>query len=143
MKALRTIPCILLSLVAAACGGAPTATLLARILAGRFSNELLITFASMHPGWPDTTAVRTSLPKFHSVMRHVLRSAEEGADTVVWLAASDRARGTVGAFWFDRRVAPEYPLPWTRESPGLRQELFALCEKLSGVTFENIYRGRP
>jgi dehydrogenase/reductase SDR family protein 12 len=115
---------------------------LAHILADRFSIELPITFASMHPGWADTTAVRTSLPKFHSVMRHVLRSSEEGADTVVWLAASDRARGTLGAFWFDRRVATQYPLPWTRESPVVRQKLFALCEKLSGVTFENIHRGR-
>ncbi len=116
---------------------------LAHILAERFSKELPITFASMHPGWADTTAVRTSLPKFHSVMRHDLRSAEEGADTVVWLAASDRAKGTLGAFWFDRRLAPEYPFPWTRESRVVRQELFALCQKLSGVTFEDIHGERP
>jgi dehydrogenase/reductase SDR family protein 12 len=115
---------------------------LAHILAERFSNELPITFASMHPGWADTMAVRTSLPRFYSVMRHVLRSAEEGADTVVWLAASDCAKGTRGALWFDRRVTPEYPVPWTRESPVMRQELFALCEELSGVTFEDIHRGR-
>ena len=114
---------------------------LAHTLASLFSKERPITFASMHPGWADTTAVRTSLPKFHSVMRHVLRNAEEGADTVVWLAASDRAKGTLGAFWFDRRVAPEYPLPWTRESPAVRQELLALCDKLSGVTFGTIPRG--
>ena len=115
---------------------------LARTLASLFSSELPITFASMHPGWADTTAVRTSLPEFHAVMRHLLRSAEEGADTVVWLAASDCARGTRGALWFDRRVALEYPFPWTHESPVVRQELFALCEKLSGVTFANLERGR-
>lgn len=115
---------------------------IAHIFAERFSKELPITFASMHPGWADTTAVRTSLPKFHSVMRHVLRSAAEGADTVAWLAASDRPKGTVGAFWFDRRVAPEYPLPFTRERPVVRQELSALCEKLSGVTFADFHRGR-
>jgi NAD(P)-dependent dehydrogenase (short-subunit alcohol dehydrogenase family) len=111
---------------------------LAHLLAERFSKELPITFASMHPGWADTTAVRTSLPRFYSVMRHLLRSADEGADTVVWLAASDRAKGTGGAFWFDRRLAPEYPFPWTRESPDARRELYALCERLSGVTFETV-----
>ncbi len=109
---------------------------LAHILAQRFSNGPPITFSSMHPGWADTTALRTSLPRFHSVMRYLLRSADEGADTVVWLAVSDRAKGTHGSFWFDRRVAPEYPLSWTRESPVARRELLALCEKLSGVTFE-------
>ena len=111
---------------------------LAHILADRLSDGAPITFASMHPGWADTTAVRTSLPRFHSIMRHVLRSAEQGADTIVWLAASERAKGTRGAFWFDRRVAPEYPIPWTRERPGEREQLVGLCERLSGVTFATI-----
>ncbi len=108
--------------------------ILAHILADRFSGGAPITFASMHPGWADTTAVRTSLPRFHAIMRPVLRSAEQGADTVVWLGSSERARGTRGAFWFDRRVASEYPFPWTRESPGVREQLLGLCERLSGVT---------
>jgi dehydrogenase/reductase SDR family member 12 len=87
----------------------------------------------LHPGWADTTAVRTSLPRFHSLMQSVLRTAEQGADTVVWLAASARPKGTPGQFWFDRRVAVEYPLPWTRETQGARDELFARCEQLSGL----------
>jgi NAD(P)-dependent dehydrogenase (short-subunit alcohol dehydrogenase family) len=107
---------------------------LAHILAERFSNELPITFASMHPGWADTPALRTSLPMFHSLMRAVLRTPEEGADTVVWLAAADAVKGTRGAFWFDRGVASEYPLPWTRETPSVRAELLAACERLSGMT---------
>ena len=106
--------------------------LLGHILADRL-RERGVTFASMHPGWADTAAVRTSLPKFYAMMRHVLRSAEQGADTVVWLAASDRARGTHGELFFDRRVAPEYPLPWTRETSAARAELLGMCEKLSGV----------
>jgi dehydrogenase/reductase SDR family protein 12 len=113
---------------------------LAHVLAERFPEGRPITFASMHPGWADTTAVRTSLPKFHAIMRRFLRSAEQGADTVVWLAASARARGTKGAFWFDRRVTPEYPFPWTRERPGAREDLLALCEKLSGVVLESSRR---
>jgi dehydrogenase/reductase SDR family protein 12 len=88
--------------------------ILAHVLAEGFSENGLITFARMHPGWADTTAVRTSLPRFHSVMRHFLRSPEQAADTIIWLAASDRAKGTRGDLWFDRRVAPEYPVPFTR-----------------------------
>jgi len=43
----------------------------------------------MHPGWADTPAVRTSMPDFYNKMKNKLRTAEEGADTIVWLAASD------------------------------------------------------
>ena len=107
--------------------------ILAHGLAERYRERAPITFASMHPGWADTTAVRTSLPKFHKTMQKVLRTAEQGADTVVWLAASPRPKGTLGKFWFDRRVAAEYPLPWTRESKQARERLIELCERLSGV----------
>ena len=107
--------------------------ILAHVLADRYRGAAPITFASMHPGWADTTAVRTSLPKFHKTMEKVLRTAEQGADTVVWLAASQRPKGTNGKFWFDRRVAIEYPLPWTRESRTTREQLFELCERLSGM----------
>ncbi len=107
--------------------------ILARALAGRYRGQAPITFASMHPGWADTTAVRTSLPKFHETMKNVLRTAEQGADTVVWLAASPRPKGTLGKFWFDRRVAAEYPLPWTRESRRGREQLFELCERVTGM----------
>ncbi len=43
---------------------------------------------SMHPGWADTPGVTDSLPSFAKVMRPLLRSPAEGADTIVWLTAS-------------------------------------------------------
>jgi NAD(P)-dependent dehydrogenase (short-subunit alcohol dehydrogenase family) len=46
---------------------------------------------AMHPGWADTPGVETSLPGFYKVTRRFLRSPEEGADTIVWLAASTEA----------------------------------------------------
>lgn len=110
--------------------------ILAHVLAERFSDRSPITFASMHPGWADTKAVRTSLPKFHAVMNGVLRTAEQGADTVVWLATSERPRGTRGDFWFDRRVASEYPLPWTRERRGAREALVDRCERLGAISLD-------
>ncbi|MFY8135348.1 MAG: SDR family NAD(P)-dependent oxidoreductase, partial [Aquimonas sp.] len=42
---------------------------------------------AMHPGWVDTEGVRSALPQFRRVLRRWLRSAEEGADTALWLAA--------------------------------------------------------
>ncbi|MBM4362063.1 MAG: SDR family NAD(P)-dependent oxidoreductase [Deltaproteobacteria bacterium] len=108
--------------------------ILTHLLAERFRDSS-ITSCCMHPGWADTTAVRTSLPRFYAVMRRLLRTAEEGADTVAWLAVSPRAREGKRLFFFDRRPAPEYPFPGTRESPALRDQLWSLCEAASGLTF--------
>ena len=86
----------------------------------------------VHPGWADTPAVRTSLPRFWNVMRRVLRTPAEGSDTVVWLAASTAARGQSGRFWFDRQARSTHLLPWTRERLKDRQALRRLCERLTG-----------
>ncbi|MCB1308976.1 MAG: SDR family NAD(P)-dependent oxidoreductase, partial [Leptospiraceae bacterium] len=45
-----------------------------------------ILFFSMHPGWADTAGVQRSLPTFRMLTRPVLRTAEQGADTILWLA---------------------------------------------------------
>ena len=50
-----------------------------------------IFWASMHPGWADTPTVRTSLPEFYEKMKDKLRTVEQGADTIVWLACSKNA----------------------------------------------------
>lgn len=87
------------------------------------------TVSAMHPGWADTPAVRSSLPRFHAVMRGRLRKPAEGADTVLWLAASEAAQGRSGRFWFDRAVRSPHLLPWTRESEAERDALRALCDQ--------------
>jgi NAD(P)-dependent dehydrogenase (short-subunit alcohol dehydrogenase family) len=87
---------------------------------------------AMHPGWADTPAVRSSLPRFHRIMRLVLRTPAEGADTVVWLAASARARGSSGGFFFDREPRGAHLLPFTRESEAERRALWKLCEEVTG-----------
>lgn len=107
--------------------------ILTHLLAERVSGRYPITFASMHPGWVDTAAMRASLPRFYAAMRGLLRTAEQGADTAVWLAANTAPTRTNGAFWFDRREALEYPLPFTREGLAEREQLLLLCERLSGV----------
>jgi len=89
-----------------------------------------VTVNSMHPGWADTPAVADSLPRFHRVTEAILRTPAEGADTVVWLAASAAAEGETGRFFFDRRRARTHWIPSTRESRSDRRALWELCENL-------------
>lgn len=60
---------------------------------------------AMHPGWADTPGVASSLPLFRLATKPVLRTPEAGADTVVWLAATEPAPAG-GQFWHDRVVRP-------------------------------------
>jgi len=86
---------------------------------------------AMHPGWADTPAVQSSLPRFHRITRAILRTPAEGADTVVWLAASPVARAWSGRFFFDREPRRTHLLSLTRESQNDRRALWDLCERLS------------
>jgi dehydrogenase/reductase SDR family protein 12 len=72
-----------------------------------------IAFNAMHPGWADTPGIRSGLPGFARVMGPVLRTPEQGADTVVWLASDPGAGGVTGGFWLDRRTRWEHKVPWT------------------------------
>jgi NAD(P)-dependent dehydrogenase (short-subunit alcohol dehydrogenase family) len=103
------------------------------VLARRWADRLAgspVSAYAMHPGWADTGGVRRSLPRFHALTRRVLRSPEEGADTIVWLCAKSPAP-PAGGFWFDRAERPTHTLPWTRERPGDAQRLWELCERLA------------
>ena len=72
---------------------------------------------AMHPGWADTPGIEKSLPAFRTVMGPLLRSPEEGADTLIWLAADDgRPLKTTGVLWLDRRPRTIHRLPRTRRS---------------------------
>ncbi len=72
---------------------------------------------SMHPGWASTPGVAKSLPAFNKALASRLRDARMGADTVVWLAASEELRGQTGDFWFDRERHPVNVLPGKALSP--------------------------
>ncbi|MEO6469168.1 MAG: SDR family NAD(P)-dependent oxidoreductase [Acidimicrobiia bacterium] len=93
---------------------------------------------AMHPGWADTPGVARSLPTFRKLMGPLLRTTEEGADTLVWLAASDELPPkSSGSFWLDRRPRGIHRLKKTRESdtPTERRALWDWCEAQSGWTF--------
>ena len=92
-----------------------------------------VTVHAMHPGWVDTAGLRDSLPRFRAVTRPILRTAEQGADTIVWLGAAAAPARTSGLFWHDRRPRPAHRLPGTREAPGDAERLYATCARLSGL----------
>jgi NAD(P)-dependent dehydrogenase (short-subunit alcohol dehydrogenase family) len=106
--------------------------LLAGLMAEKYASGS-VTFNSMHPGWADTPAVRTSLPVFYRLTKGILRSPSEGADTIVWLAASAKAAGVTGGFFFDREPQDQYPLPWTKESPEERKKLWSALGLWAGL----------
>jgi dehydrogenase/reductase SDR family protein 12 len=86
---------------------------------------------SMHPGWADTEGVQSYMPRFHSLTRPILRSAEEGADTIVWLGAAPEAIESPGRFWHDRRTRPtHYLIGPGAESESDRRKLWRRCETL-------------
>lgn len=97
-----------------------------------------VTVNSMHPGWADTPSVRVSLPRFYRLMQKALRSAEQGADTIVWLAVCPRLAGESGRFWFDRKARSTHYLPRTRETAAERDELWRLCCRQCGVPAPNL-----
>ena len=91
-------------------------------------------FHAMHPGWADTPGVDAALPTFSKIMGPLLRTADQGADTLVWLAADDRPLECNGKFWFDRRLRPIHKLRSTTktDTPERRQQLWAWVAETCG-----------
>ncbi|KAJ6306783.1 hypothetical protein OIU78_021990 [Salix suchowensis] len=67
-----------------------------------------ISFYTMHPGWAETPGVANSLPDFSKSLAGKLRTSEQGADTVIWLALQPKEKLTSGAFYFDRAETPKH-----------------------------------
>jgi NAD(P)-dependent dehydrogenase (short-subunit alcohol dehydrogenase family) len=107
------------------------------MLVSSFADELRsegIVVHGMHPGWADTPGVATSLPMFHRVLRPMLRNAEQGADTALWLAVSDEPMKESGKLFFDRAARREHVLPWTQGAGSDRKILWDTCRRLGGLT---------
>jgi dehydrogenase/reductase SDR family protein 12 len=86
---------------------------------------------SMHPGWVDTQAVRDTMPWFFQITKSVLRNPQQGADTIVWLAAGKDAGHPGGRFWLDRQAVPmdlAAGTAWQEGQPG----------QLAGILMEKI-----
>ena len=94
-----------------------------------------VVFHSLHPGWADTPGVQESLPTFRKVVGPFLRTPDQGADTLVWLAADDEPLRSSGKFWHDRQVRATHRLPATRKSdtPERRERLWEWCTEMTGT----------
>jgi len=99
-----------------------------------------VVFHSMHPGWSDTPGVAESLPTFRRIMGPLLRSPEQAAETLVWLAVEPTAAHSSGDFWLDRRIRPIHKLPTTRRSdnPDRRSRLWESCVALCGLADSDV-----
>ncbi len=104
--------------------------------AGRVDRRSVV-FHSMHPGWADTPGVEEALPTFRKIVGPLLRDAEAGADTMVWLAADDgEPLASTGGFWLDRGVRRIHRLGSTRRSdtPERREQLWNWVTERAGCT---------
>lgn len=93
-----------------------------------------VLFHALHPGWADTPGVEEALPVFRRVVGRLLRSSEEGADTLVWLAADDEPTRSNGDFWHDRRRRSIHRLASTTRSDTAerREALWAWVSQAAG-----------
>jgi NAD(P)-dependent dehydrogenase (short-subunit alcohol dehydrogenase family) len=101
------------------------------LLAKRFAAQHISVYC-MHPGWADTPGVADALPIFRLLNGPLLRSPEEGADTAIWLAATQSTPPT-GRFFHDRRPRPEHYLPFSKESEADRDSLWRYCADAIGI----------
>ena len=92
-----------------------------------------VTFDAMHPGWSDTPGLADSLPAFYNLMGPLLRTVEDGADTIIWLAAHPESAGWTGRLFLDRRTRPFDRAPMTRVSSAERRELWDRVVALTGA----------
>jgi hypothetical protein len=92
----------------------------------------------MHPGWADTPGVVDSLPTFHRVVGPFLRTPQQGADTMVWLAAAPEPGSVTGGFWLDRRRRRTVYLPWTRSGEDAAEHLWQRVAADAGVDLVSV-----
>lgn len=92
-----------------------------------------IEFVAMHPGWADTPGVQDSIPLFRKFTAPILRTLEEGADTIAWLACVQPLPDRNGTFWSDREVRPTHKTPQSKklDTESNRLALWHYVENLS------------
>ncbi len=98
----------------------------------RLTNDSGIAFNAMHPGWARTPGLSDSLPGFDRLMGPILRTPEEGIDTIIWLATAPRTEIGNGRLFLDRRPRPFDRAPFTRLSARDRRRLWETVVRRTG-----------
>ena len=91
----------------------------------------------MHPGWVDTAGVQTSLPWFQRTLKPWLRDAEQGADTIFWLAEKRPPTPGEGGIWLDRKLQPEHEFAFTRNNGVALEQLVAYLRQCAQQVLES------
>ena len=99
-------------------------------LASDWANSRIAVNA-MHPGWADTPGVEGSLPGFYRLTKNILRTPEQGADSIDWMASATEAGRINGQLILDRLPRDRYLIPGTKETWKQRQELMTFLERCS------------
>lgn len=95
-----------------------------------------VVFHALHPGWVNTPGITEALPGFSKLLAPIglLRTADEGADTLVWLSADSAATAHNGLFWHDRKARDIDMTNKTRKADTRqqREKLWHWCESHTG-----------
>jgi dehydrogenase/reductase SDR family protein 12 len=62
----------------------------------------------IHPGWTDTEGVQKGMPRFRNILKRVLRTHNQGADTILWLTSQRPLQANNDVIWFDRKARPAH-----------------------------------
>lgn len=100
-----------------------------RYLREKYANSGRV-FYAMHPGWTRTASVGRSMPRFVAILKSVLRKHYQGADTIVWLAATRPTHAMTESIWFDRKERPSHIYPHTSKSTATPSDVVATLESL-------------
>lgn len=87
-------------------------------------------FYAMHPGWTRTASVGRSMPRFVAILKSVLRKHNQGADTIVWLAATRPNHLITESIWFDRKERSPHIFVHTPKSTASPADVVATMEAL-------------
>jgi hypothetical protein len=69
-----------------------------------------------------------AMPKFYDRTKSILRTLDQGADTIIWLAAT---RPEAKGFWFDRKIVSEYKMPFTECKPEEEEKLLVTMKLIT------------
>ncbi len=89
-------------------------------------------FYVTHPGWAKTPGVKQSLPVFWKIQNLLLRTPRQGADTALWLAATQPPIAGEDVVWFDRKPRETHMYDFTKKAQCTEQELVDYLQNTLG-----------
>jgi NAD(P)-dependent dehydrogenase (short-subunit alcohol dehydrogenase family) len=92
-----------------------------------------VTATCMHPGAVNTrfgTNNRGPMTLLFRAFKPFMRTPEQGADTVIWLASSPEVEGASGRYYADRKVIEPKKIA---NDPAARRRLWEESERLTGI----------